>query len=70
MQYEERHYKNGDTRFIRNKHDLNWQLEETVRGKFLSKFYLFNGLSKLRGNGVLPKPVLENFDQEVVLGTS
>ena len=43
--------------------------DESFRGKFLGKLYLFNGLSKLRGNGFLPKTVLENFDEEVVNGT-
>ena len=37
--------------------------------KFLQKLYLFNGFSKMRGNGELPKDVLQNFDDEVVNNT-
>lgn len=64
LEHEEKQYKNRQTQIP------GLLLDEGVRGKFLGKLYLFNGLSKLRGNGCLPKEVLEDFDEEVVAGTS
>lgn len=53
-----------------NKHDQSFPFQDTIRGKFLGKLYLFNGLSKLRSNGDLPQKVLSDFDQTVVAGTN
>ena len=69
-EYIEKHYKNGDAKLLQNKNYDQSEINEAMKEKFLRKFFLFNGFSKLRSNGILPKEVLENFDQEVVLGNS
>lgn len=56
QEYEEQQFKNS-------------MKDQNQCEKFLQKFYLFTGFSKMRGNGELPKEVLQNFDDEVVNGT-
>ena len=67
-EYEEKHYKGADSNILRNKHDEKFELQETIKSKFLSKFYVYDGISKLRNSQKVPKEILDNFEEEVVQG--
>ena len=67
-EYEEKHYKGVDSRILRNKHEEHSDLKETIVGKFLSKFYLYTGFSKLRSIQSTPSNILDKFEEEVVAG--